>query len=620
MEDTSESYLKEEYFFDSLVLKRTLSPGTCDQLTQNSKVTLNEYIYSDSSKEKLSESLNKIHKIILYPEGATISPYDTLLLSMHVGEESLIRFPYTHHSLKHCEWDTVWYKIKILSIDRTAELLSLPQHLPFLREHRLGPAKLLTKRIRHEGHGLCATITSRVTYNYEIFLENGCVIESATSKPYQLTRGCSPGMHLGVHLALFTMRCKEEALIYLPPGFHVCDKFLETPVWASVYVGFIDFSTNLVFPQHLAFEREVELREGASVLKRVVKEGEGPEMRDMNKIWVLVEGRCEDGYQFQKPKEEVMNFMGAKIFSEAVVLGISSMKRGEVAWVRAAPETHLYKEGYQNETLWFKFCIKEYLEPFEKIMPAMAMGEKLKASREALEIAKRLYASGTKKECKVFYNDIITALKLKKGGYSELSEEVKAAYVDVRGRAMMNLALMLIKEVEESEKEDFKIKTLQKVLEMCEELLSYDNNNIKGLYRKGNAYFLKKMFPESLETFKKILSIQPQNKESAAFIKKIKQETSKTERKEKKMYQGIFLGSHWADESEREVEQQSLKQLEQARTEEESKRKEESDLQQRQLFLADTIKRLESGAVIDFNDATDPLTDAISLHTDESIL
>lgn len=617
MEDLLGFVLREQSFFAGQVVKKVLVEGNGEILCQGSKVTLKESVFSES-QHLLFESSEKTHKIMLYPDNSIISPYDTVLLSMKSGEKAWVCFPYTHHNVKDNEWETLYYNIEILSVDSAPDLLLYPENAIFLREHRFGLDKTICKRVLQEGIGDTANITSNLTYNYEIVLENGCSIESNVSKLYLLTRNPSPSMHYGLHLAFYSMRANEKALIKLPPGSHVSEKFLNNTVWVNVFISQIVFSKDLVFPQNSEFLYEEVLKTDRSVIKRVVKEGNGPLMGTANKVWIELHGRLENGYQFQKLKNEVITMNTSKIYSEAVELGLKSMKRGEIAWIRAEPDTHIYKE-YENEVLWLNFYVKEYLEPYKKISPQMDILEKLAYAFGLLEIAKRLYSSGTKKECRVIYNDIITALTLKKGVFTEFEDSCKVKYIDVKGRAMMNLALMLIKEVEDSEKEDFKIKTLQKVLDMCEELLQYDETNIKGLYRRGTAYFYKRMYSESLQDFSKIISLQPNNREVTNFIRKIEQETNKTSRKERKMYKGIFTGSAWAEESLKEASKvlknnESQRQLEEEWQKQQNLLKAERETQQK--AYENALKVLESGVVIDTNDATDPLTDLFLLDTE----
>ncbi|OMJ86943.1 hypothetical protein SteCoe_11411 [Stentor coeruleus] len=436
-------YLREERYFDSNVLKRVIKEGTGCLLAQNCKVTMLEEIYIETSSSFLSLNPQKTYKIISYPEGSLITNYDNILMTMKVGEEAWVKFPYMYHSVSEASWDTIWYHFAIESADFTPDLLSLPQFMPFLREHKIVKGPGVIKRVVEEGIGKTANVTAKVVYNYEIVLENGCVVETLMAKNYLLTRNISPGMHSGIHLSLYTMRAREKSFIRLPPGYHALQKFSSNTLWAQVLIENIIFPNDLVFPQTLPYLEEIDLKDNY-LIKRIVKKGSGPLMQGMIKVWIILEGRLEDGYHFQKPKEEIVLLNGGKIYSEALITGINSMQRGEISWIKAPPEYHIYKDGYENETLWMLVNVKEYFESFPKLNSKMTIDEKLDEGFKQLEIAKRLYSSNTKRECKTIYNDIITILKLKKDGFAELSEVNKIKFIDVKGRAMMNLALMLI--------------------------------------------------------------------------------------------------------------------------------------------------------------------------------
>ena len=82
---------------------------------------------------------------------------------------------------------------------------------------------------------------------------------------------------------------------------------------------------------------------------------------------------------------------------------------------------------------------------------------------------------------------------------------------------------------------------------------------MKAFYRKAQALVLKKELNLALDELKKVLEIEPKNREALAMVKKINGETKKTEDKEKKIYQGIFNGNRWIDEAEREKVQEVIK-------------------------------------------------------------
>jgi tetratricopeptide (TPR) repeat protein len=214
------------------------------------------------------------------------------------------------------------------------------------------------------------------------------------------------------------------------------------------------------------------------------------------------------------------------------------------------------------------------------------------------------------------YNDIITALKLKKDGFAELPDDLKPFFIDVRGRAMMNISLMLFKEAENSEKEDLKIKNAQKILEFCNELIKLNPKHNKAFFRKAQAFILKKEYNSALDELKRLLEIDPNNKDAKDLFKRIKRETQKNDVKEKKVYQGIFLGNKWAEESEKdEIETQKKVEIESKAffewKEEMRRKKDEEDL--KRMEYETMVKQLEKGMIIDTNDSADPVTDLFLL-------
>ncbi|OMJ86942.1 hypothetical protein SteCoe_11410 [Stentor coeruleus] len=181
---------------------------------------------------------------------------------------------------------------------------------------------------------------------------------------------------------------------------------------------------------------------------------------------------------------------------------------------------------------------------------------------------------------------------------------------------MMNLALMLIKEVEDSDKEDIKIKTLQKVFDMCNELLTYDKSSIKAYYRRGTAYFVKKMLTEAQEDFLKVLELESQNPDAKRYLQIIKKETKKSGLKEKKIYKGIFTDSRWVEETVKDEAHQKENEAKLINdTEIWRKEMAEKEHQAKLRFeeYTKTLQDLEKGIVIDTADVSDPVTDMLLL-------
>jgi len=77
-------------------------------------------------------------------------------------------------------------------------------------------------------------------------------------------------------------------------------------------------------------------------------------------------------------------------------------------------------------------------------------------------------------------------------------------------------------------------------LEMCEKALLIEPQNVKVIYRKGQAQFNLKDYDESIKTLTEALAIDKDNKEIRALIQKAKKQNEANLKKLQKVYGGMF--------------------------------------------------------------------------------
>lgn len=74
----------------------------------------------------------------------------------------------------------------------------------------------------------------------------------------------------------------------------------------------------------------------------------------------------------------------------------------------------------------------------------------------------------------------------------------------------------------------------------CNKVLEIDENNVKGLFRRGQAYSGQQDFSNALKDFAKVQTLAPGDKGVLRELAKLKQEQQKQAEKEKAMYAKMF--------------------------------------------------------------------------------
>lgn len=95
-----------------------------------------------------------------------------------------------------------------------------------------------------------------------------------------------------------------------------------------------------------------------------------------------------------------------------------------------------------------------------------------------------------------------------------------------------NRALIFLK------KKDFKNALLE-----TEKTLDMDEKNVKALLRKGKVWYSLQQYEDALDIYNKVLELLPNDKETLAEIKLVKQAQAQLVNKEKSIYKGFFKQS-----------------------------------------------------------------------------
>ncbi|XP_077986187.1 uncharacterized protein LOC144440676 [Glandiceps talaboti] len=113
----------------------------------------------------------------------------------------------------------------------------------------------------------------------------------------------------------------------------------------------------------------------------------------------------------------------------------------------------------------------------------------------------------------------------------DLSESMRDKYNTMKCSCLLNLSACVLK-----------MKQFDKVVSLCSDALNINANNVKGLYRRGQALSRLNEFDRAKEDFEKALKLEPQNKavkdEMVALSRRRKQQDEKYAKAMSKMFGG----------------------------------------------------------------------------------
>lgn len=92
-----------------------------------------------------------------------------------------------------------------------------------------------------------------------------------------------------------------------------------------------------------------------------------------------------------------------------------------------------------------------------------------------------------------------------------------------------------------------KLNDLDEVKHSCNEVLSLDANNVKALFRRGQAYFTLGETENALADFENCRRVEPENKAALNQITICKQKLKEYHEQEKKRYKNMFAKLSTAD-------------------------------------------------------------------------
>ncbi|KGL86859.1 Peptidyl-prolyl cis-trans isomerase FKBP5, partial [Charadrius vociferus] len=208
---------------------------------------------------------------------------------------------------------------------------------------------------------------------------------------------------------------------------------------------------------------------------------------------------------------------------------LEKMQRGEHCILYLGPrygfgEAGKPKYGIQaNAELVYEVTLKS----FEKAKESWEMDTKEKLEQAAVvkEKGTMYFKEGKYLQAVIQYGKIVSWLEMEYG----LSEKESKASDSFLLAAFLNLAMCYLK-----------LREYAKAVECCDKALGLDQDNEKGLYRRGEARLLMNEFELAKCDFQKVLEVNPQNKAAKSQISVCQKKTKEHNERDRRIYANMF--------------------------------------------------------------------------------
>ncbi|XP_068015989.1 peptidyl-prolyl cis-trans isomerase FKBP5 isoform X1 [Melanerpes formicivorus] len=292
----------------------------------------------------------------------------------------------------------------------------------------------------------------------------------------------------------------------------------------------IPSNATLFFEIELLDFKGEDLFEDGGIIRRIKRKGEGySNPNEGATVEIHLEGFC-GGSRFDCKD---VKFVVGEGEDYDIPIGIDKalekMQRGEHCVLYLAPrygfgEAGKPKYGIQaNAELVYEVTLKS----FEKAKESWEMDTKEKLEQAAIvkEKGTTYFKEGKYLQAVIQYGKIVSWLELEYG----LSEKESKASDSFLLAAFLNLAMCYLK-----------LREYTKAVECCDKALGLDQDNEKGLYRRGEARLLMNEFELAKCDFQKVLEVNPQNKAAKSQISICQKKTKEHNERDRRIYANMF--------------------------------------------------------------------------------
>jgi len=382
------------------------------------------------------------------------------------------------------------------------------------------------KKILVEGTGdLKPTKGSDVTVHYVGTLTDGTKFDSSRDRddPFEFPIG-EGRVIKGWDKGVATMKKGEKAVFTIRSDYGYGDAGSPPKIPAKA---------TLVFEVELlswSSEKDITAERNGGIMKTLLEEGEGYESpKDDEKVRVKIQGSLDDGTTFiQHEGLEVV--LGEERLPVGVEKAICSMKSGEKATFKIRSDYGYGPKGNSdlnippNATLHYEITLVSW-DP-EKPNWELSAPERFEKSNQRKLLGNEFFKQNKFDLALKKYQKALTYVNVE---VDFKTDEDKAKSKEHKIPILLNMAQVNMKQ-----------KNYSDAVGNCEKVLDLDKNNIKAVYRRGQAWMALSEFDKANDDLVRAKELDPQNKEILTTLAALKKKIKEQQEKDKKLYSSMF--------------------------------------------------------------------------------
>jgi len=349
---------------------------------------------------------------------------------------------------------------------------------------------------------------------------DGKVVFEKGEVEYTLGSGAFGALAKVADRALRGMKKQEEIMIKVTKDYLLGD---ETPDGGKVELTL-----------HGLFEtKDVSFLKDKSVMKKQIVEGDGWDTpKDASKVTLKVLSATDGEKPLPGFAPATLEFAaGGGEVCDCIEFAVVEMKKGEVAHVTCTRPALCAeaKVGLKEAPKCSTVVLALELEDFEKAKDTWSLSEeeKVEYALSRKEVGGNLFKQGRIEMALERYKKVIDLFSY----VDNFKDETKEKATDLKKVCQLNKAACHLK-----------LKQNQDAKKACEEVLKVDTSNVKALYRRAQAQLGLNEFSDCMSDIKRILEIDPQNKEARVLAKDAKAGQKKEDESAKGLFQKMCKG------------------------------------------------------------------------------
>jgi len=309
----------------------------------------------------------------------------------------------------------------------------------------------------------------------------------------------------------------------------------------------IPANATLKFEVELHYWKDTDVTNDGGVIKKILIKGEGyKNPKDEANITIHMRGM----YQGTAFEEKDIEFILGEGSEKGICMGIEkalyTMKKREKVQLKIQSKYGFGEMG--NEKLGIpanaEIVYEVYLTSFEnpKESYEMDFDEKIETSQKVKEKGTSFFKAGDYEKALKQYERMIKLLDVYK-------DEEKAKANPLKCIGHLNAAMC-----------ELKLKEYGKARKSCDKALEIESQNVKGLFRRGQANFGLSEYELAKRDFSEVLNIEPKNKAARDQLKSVVMKVKEINDSERKKYSNMF--EKFAREDQRKLASEKKAKLE----------------------------------------------------------